>query len=363
MRLSPLPLLLLLGCGHSDPFESGSPKGLNGPFQNTAPLQLTLNLGSDGAPSWTPDGSGIYWSAQRPAPGDLDRCISLLPATGGTLTPVQCPADFNDTTSRYDVPTSDGTRLAWSLDLARNSTFAFHSFSLWTAGTAPRSIPQLIQSFPYDAPSGQSHDLPLFLQWIRPGVLLYLGARTGGCCADDTLRFGEQVVLLDLNQPAPVRTFVPGTQSASAVAASEDGNSIYYTFPGDSVVFHQVLANGAVSVLHNFGQGHVVRDPTVSGNILVAIIDGRPRVQDLPPFGLVNVDFGGELTAVNLATGAETPLFDTSHWYRRPRFAPGGGRFVVEGFPYVINFIPIGVGQFIPDTTVSLINDLWVWEE
>jgi hypothetical protein len=221
----------------------------------------------------------------------------------------------------------------------------------------------MVQRFPYDAPSGNSHDLPLFLQWLKPGVLLYLGGQVGGCCARDTLRFGEQAVLLDLNGPSPVRTFVPGTEHASAVAASSDGNTIYYTFPGDSVVFQQVLASGAVSILHNFGQGHVVRDPTVSGNLLIAVLDGRPKPQNLPPFGLVNVDFGGELIAVDLSTGVESPLFDTSHWFRRPRFAPGGGRFVVEGFPYVVTFIPIGGGQFLADTTVSLVNDLWLWEE
>jgi hypothetical protein len=362
MRGSLIPLVLLLGCGHSEPFVADGPAKLNRPFRNTTPLQLTLNLGADATPSWTQDGSGIYWSAERPLPGDLDRCISLLPATGGTLTELQCPPNFNDTTTRYETPAVNGTRLVWTRNQARSGPFSFHQFSLWSATTTSRSTPQLLQTFPYNAPSGLSHDLPLFLQWLKPGLLLYLGAQSAGCCADDTLRFGEQVVLLDLNGPAPVRTFVPGTDRASAVAGSDDGNTIYYTFPGDSVVYRQLLASGDVSSLHNFGQGHVVRDPTVSGNLLVAIVDGRPRAQDLPPFGVVNVDFGGDLIAVDLTTGVETPLFDTSHWFRRPRFAPGGGRFVVEGFPYVITYIPIGGNQFIADTTVSLINDLWVWE-
>lgn len=48
--------------------------------------------------------------------------------------------------------------------------------------------------FPYVAPSGHPHDLPRFMQWLKPGVLLYLGSEVGGCCRTDLLQFaGRQV--------------------------------------------------------------------------------------------------------------------------------------------------------------------------
>lgn len=364
MRLRLIPLLMLLACGHSDPFTDHPPVPLTVPFGDSHPIRLTLNLAADENPSWSPDGSQIYWSAEKPLPGELDRCVSRMPATGGTLTALQCPPTFDATRSQLMMPTSDGTRLAWTLNRASIlSPFAIHSFSIWVAGLEARAHADSVLGFPYRAPSGRSHDMPLDLQWLKPGVLLYLGAETGGCCAFDTLRFGEQVVTLDLSGATPVRNFVPGTERASAVARSEDGNSIYYTFPGDSLVYQQVLATGAVSILHNFGEGHVVRDPTVSGNTLVAVLDGRPKAQDLPPFGLVNVDFGGELYAVDLSTGVETHLESPLLWWRRPRFAPGGSRIVAEGFPYVITVIPADPGPPVVDTVSSLFNDIWIWEE
>lgn len=361
MRARLLAPLLLLGCGHSDAFETTPPIPLTVPFGNSQPVRLTLNLASDGTPSWSPDGSRVYWSAEIPEPGDLDRCVSELPTPGGTLTELQCSL-VDDTTDQFMMPSSDGTRLAWTRNRSlTDNPFSIHRFSIWTAGLTPRAPRQEIWSFPYDAPSGHPHDMPLDLQWLKPGVLLYLGAETGGCCAFDTLRFGEQVVTLDLTGSTPVATFVPSTTDASAVSGSEDGNSIYYTFPGDSVVYQQVLATGAVTSLHNFGDGHIVRDPVVSGNTLVAILDGRPKTQTLAPFGLVNVDFGGELTVVDLGSGQENRLTQLHNWYRRPRLSPGGDRILVEGFPYIITLIDPGNGNPIPDTTVSLVNDIWLW--
>ncbi len=364
MRYSALTLVFLLGCGHSDAFETDPPVKLDRPFQPGVPVQFTLNIAADDTPSWSQDGSTIFWSAQQPLPGTLDSCISQLPVTGGTLTELQCPAVFDGLRSRYYAPATRDTLLAYGREESSTSSpFAFHTFSLWLSGIRPKSAPSKLLDFPYSAPSGRPHDMPLFLQWLKPGVLLYLGMETGGCCADDTLRFGEQVVLLDVSGTTPTRTFVPGTERASAVSGSADGTTIYYTFPGDSVVFQQVLATGTVTPLHNFGLGHIVRDPSVAGNRLVAVIDGRPKTQDLVPFGVVNVDFGGELAVVDLTTGGETILNIPPYWYRHPRFSPDGSRFVVEAFPYTITYVEISPGTFRPDTAVSLINDIWVWEE
>lgn len=360
MKLAGL-LLLAAGCAHGDAFMADRPVGQAGPFRDTEPRQLTLNLGYDNWPAWTPDGASVYYSSQVQLPGEQDRCIDLLSHFGGTRLEVQCPKDSDGVTQELEEPTSDGTRLAWSQAEVAVAVQAPYAISIWTAPVAGRAAPQRVLAFPYDAPSGRSHATPLYLQWISPGVLLYLGAEVGGCCRTDTLRFGEQVVLLDLTGPAPVRTFVPGTERASAVSRAENGNAIYYTFYGDTRVYQRVLATGAVTVLHDFGAGHVARDPDVSDNRLVAVVDGKPNVQDLPPFGTVQIDHGGTLVLVNLTTGVETRLVDSERYYRRPRFGPGGQRLVAEGYPYVIS--TISENPPLADTSVVRISDLWILEE
>lgn len=363
--LSPVLVLAvgLAACTHGEPFASGTAQSPRGPFNNTRPLRLTYNLGLDGWPSWSPNGGQVYYSAQQAAP-DYDRCIVAVPAGGGGGADLRCPPRVPDgLTEEFNQPVSDGNRMVWLRAAVPTSQLQQYRWSLWSAGLNPPTAPVKVLDFPYDAPSGHPHDLPRFMQWLKPGVLLYLGSEVGGCCRTDTLQFGEHVVLLDLSGPTPIRTFVPGTERASAVSGSEDGGTIYYTFYGDSLVYAQVLAGGSVSVLHNFGFGRVARDPTVSGNRLAAVLDGMPQVRDVVPFGLSQVDFGGDLFVVNLTTGEETRLVDLEHWYKHPRFAPGGGRLVAEGYPYEIFTVEVAPETFVIDTTVTLINDVWVWEE
>jgi hypothetical protein len=362
-RRAALLLLLLGACSHSEPFVQEADPPANGPFKSARPLQLTLNLGLDGWPSFAPGETRVLYSAQDPAP-EFDQCVLSLPATGGGATRVQCPLRVPDgLTESFDNPVSDGTRLAWVRAVVGVDAPAPFTWSLWMKTLSPPGTPVEIQSYPYDVPSGRVHDLPRFLQWLRPGVLLYLGSEAGGCCRTDTLQFGERAVLLDVTGPTPVRTFVPGTERASAVAGTPDGSAIVYTLFGDSLVYRQDLASGNVDVLHNFGSGHVARDPALSGNTLVAVIDGIIRVGDIPPFGVVQVDKGGLIRAVDLATGNETAVEDYSHFFRHLRLSSTGDRILAEGRPYQLIFVPIGGGAFRTDTSVTLINDVWLWEE
>jgi len=355
-------LTLLVGCGHGEPFDVSRPEQQPGPFQDAVPLRLTFNLGFDSWPSWSADGSALWYSAEL-ATSDLDRCIARLPARGGTRAEIQCPLEAaNGFSEGLEQPASDGSRLAWARSEVDTAQLGPYRFTLWVAPLAARATPTLVQTFPYQAPSGRPHDAPLYLQWLRPGVLLYLGAENG-CCGSDTLRFGEQVVLLDLTGPTPSRSFVPGTTRASAVARSEDGLAIYYTLYGDSRVYRQVLATGEVTVLYDFGAGHIARDPDVSGTRLVAVIDGKPDSQAITPFGLVQVDHGGDLMVVDLTTGVGTRVLDAERWYKHPRFAPGGTRLVAEGWPFTIVSTPIGGGVFRIDTVLARSDDLWIREE
>jgi len=357
-------LVVLAGCGHAEPFTTDAP-GDGGPRDATAPVRLTYNIGQDGWAAWSADGTTLYYSAQDTFTVDKDRCIVRMPGGGGTRSPLACPADpgGNDTTEILDQPAPRGGRLVYASSTLGVDEHSPFRIALWLARDSSFAPATRLFDFPYTAPSGRSHDAPLFLQWLRDDVLLFIGAENG-CCRKDTMRFGEQVVLLDVGGAAPVRSFVPGTTRASAVQAAADGATIYYTIAGDSRVFAQVLTTGQVDTLHDFGPGRVARDPQLRGTTLFAIVDGHDGFTDLPPFDDVQVDYGGTLVAVDLATGTETRQGDTLHLYKRPRLAPGGGALAVEGYPMTINVLRDSTGTIIlADTSVSRWADLWLLEE
>ncbi|MFN8647826.1 MAG: hypothetical protein U0104_13740 [Gemmatimonadales bacterium] len=356
--------ILLAGCGHAEPFVTETP-GEGGPWDPGPPVRLTYNIGQDAWATWSADGATLYYSAQDTFTVDKDRCIVRLPGGGGTRSPLACPADpgGNDTTEILDQPAVRGGELVYASSTLGVDEHSPFRIALWRMRDTTFAPATRLFDFPYTAPSGRSHDAPLFLQWLRDGVLLYIGAENG-CCRKDTMRFGEQVVLLDVSGPAPARTFVPGTTRASAVQASADGTTICYTIAGDSRVYRQLLATGQVDTLHDFGPGRVARDPQLRGTTLFAIVDGHDGFTDLPPFYAVQVDYGGKLVAVDLGTGTERRQGDTLHLYKRPRLAPGGGALAVEGYPMTINVLRDSTGTIIlADTSVSRWADLWLLEE
>jgi hypothetical protein len=364
MKRSALLLLLLAAaCGHEDPLGDGKPVQ-NGPGQ--PPNRLTFNVGTDQWVAWESDNS-LWYSAQDSLEHDRDHCLVSIPAVGGTYTTRQCPPyPQNNLTEVLQQPTILDDKVAWAV--ADLGTFppehVQYRFAIYTATTARDATPRLIMRFPYIAPSGLNHDAPLYLRWVNPGMLAYIGAEAG-CCNKDTLRFGEQIVLLDITGDTPVKTFVPDTYRASALGVSADRSSLYYTFYGDHRVYQRNIASGAVTVLHDFGVGHIVRDPDINGTQLVATIDGFPGFQDYPPFDSAAVDHGGFLITVNLATGAETPVNGGAVIYKRPRYSPSGDRFVAEGYPLTLtSIINPATGVVIRvDTTYSRSADLWTFEE
>ena len=64
--------LLLLGCGHSEPFTNPN-IGTDQPFDPGPPVRLTANVGGDLQPAWTADGYvSDRWRPVSPVTGRLD---------------------------------------------------------------------------------------------------------------------------------------------------------------------------------------------------------------------------------------------------------------------------------------------------
>jgi hypothetical protein len=330
--------LILGSCDHTAPPEPEPPPPAP-PFSSLLPRRLTFNLADDRTPAWLPDGSGIVYSTERKDRIDQDRCLAVLPAEGGTIRASYCQLhpDHDDSTDLMESPAvSTGGRLF------------FHRVVSWVGqqklGASVLMLGQwdnpvgaaILQPLPYTAPNGRIHSSIRSPQWIGPDTLVYLAEQLfyeGSTFYPDTFYTGLDVVLLDLSA-APRFEVVPGTDYASGVAVSSQGDAIYYTLGGDSRVFQRVLSTGAVGVVHDFGTGTIARDPAVLGNRLVAVVGGSVLYRFEDAHGFVQRDEGGNLAVVDLSTQVESRFAPDSVLFRHPVISPNGGRIVIETQPF-----------------------------
>lgn len=363
LRGSSCALLLLLAACHADAFTTPDQGGTT-PFQPGDPVLLTYNTATDRGPRWLPDGSGIAYSLEDRADPAHDRCIGILPATGGQLLSRRCErSDGSDTTNdawEWPAPAADGSLLFMrTIAHPGGLTFRTRYLALQTSGVAP---PENLVSFPYTPVPGRQIFDARDIQWLSPTSALYLAmftAYAAPCqgCAPDTVVSGLQIDRMDFSG-TPTVTTIPGTDLASSVALDASGTAIYYTLNGDSRVYRQDLGTAGVTTAHDFLSLGIVRDIDVLGNRLVAVIGGPVTFVFDPVLGPVQTDPGGQLYLLDLNTGTETMLSRTDRCWRQPAFAPQGDQLVVEGYPYVSADTAIDGCQ--PGDAVGTSADLWL---
>lgn len=341
MRHTPLALALVLAaCGHEGPLTPGAysphqPAGV-GPV-----VRLTFNPGVDLGPSWLPDGSGILYTIERIDRNDLDRCLALLPAAGGTIEREICDAlpSADDSVNAYTAAavSSDG-RLAYvraSAPLAVGWPKTPRTQELVVAPWDQPGVARVLRTIPYPGPSGRVHQAISQVSWLGGNALVFIGQKVdypalcNSCSLVDTLATGLEVVLLDFSGQTPVLTMLPGTDQASSVATAGN-DTVYFTLNGDSRVFRLQVSNGSLSTAHDFGAGAIARDVAVRAGRLVAVVGGNVVFENDTTLGLVQRDGGGTLVAVDLASGAETILTPPTEFYRHAALAPDGRHVVAE---------------------------------
>lgn len=359
--LLPYLALVVVGCGHEQPFET---RGFSSdqPFRPGVPARLTFNPGTDLHPAWTPDGASLLYAWQQSGQPVIDRCIGEMAATGGTLTGAICNPNppSADSADLFDLPAvSPGGRLLYVRATSLPGRLAPHAAGIFLATLAdPLAATQLL-TLPYVVPGGSAHGGISHSAWVNDSRLIYVGLEVTYKPASqvtgpaDTLIAGLEIVDLTLGGSQPTITIVPGTYGATSAALSDGKDTLYYTLEQDSIVYRRVLATGQVSVAHDFGARGVARDVTVLGNRLVAVVGGVVQ----PPGG-PDVPDAGPLVSVDLDTGAEFILpTETSLLFRRPAFSPAGGtvRLVAEGYPATFGPPPAF------DTTVTKLADLYLY--
>ena len=357
--------IVVAGCSHEQPFETPD-TGTDRPFLPGTPVRLTYNPGADLRPAWLPDGGAFLYAWQQVGQPDLDRCLSELPATGGSRTRTICnpnPAAI-DSADLFDTPSpSPDGRLLFIRASSRPGAVSPNQAGVFLGTLAdPLSATQVLH-LPYTIPGGRTHGTISTARWITPTRLMYVGqsviySRECSGCPLDTLVTGLEVVDMDLSGPQPSLAVVPATYGASSATLSASRDTLYSTLINDSRVFRLALTSGQSSVAHDFGIRGIARDVTVLGARLVAVVGGEIQYTDDPVLGPIQPDGGGDLVSVDLATGTETVLpSDQSLLFRRPEFVPGGSpiRLVAEGYQH-------NIGIPTRNQLVSKVGDLYLYE-
>lgn len=352
-------ILLVAGlsaaCSHTEPFTNS--QGTDEPFDPGPPARLTLNPGHDGNPSWLADGSGILYSAQQLTRRDTDVCLSELPPTGGSQRRLIC--DIPDGKLMTDAAQSPAAAADGRVALlsAGNGSLGGSNpafLSIVVAPTLDASNLQTVRTLPLTPVGGVPQDYAGALRWLTPDKLVYLGQRFSvysACigCVLDTLVHGTEVTVLDVNGSPARAVAIAGTAQATGVAPVQDGAAIVFTLPNDTRIYRRALSSGAVTVIHDFGPGSIVRDVHAGGNRMVAVVGGRVAFSVDPQAGPTQWDSGGVLRVLDLNGENEVVLDTPGRLYRRPAVSPDGTRVVAEGFP------------LINETTVGKSGDLYLF--
>lgn len=235
--------LALAACGHSEPFTTTDPAN-RGPFSAASPLRLTYAGGTDLMPSFSADGEWIVHTFAR-GTTDRDRCVAILPATGGTRRGEVCPLPLEGAgvTDAFSFPALGAGDQLVANRHANNPTSPAPSSGTW----------QLVRA---DSTGGRTAIWPLMAQppgGTRPWTYLVTPAwvaddRVVAIAAEhaigswnpfaapppgpyDTLYVGSAVVEFTLEGATPTWRTVAALPGAAMIAADATAGWLYVIVP------------------------------------------------------------------------------------------------------------------------------------
>lgn len=364
-RYRPWLALLLLGCGHSDPFSPAA-NGSTAPLAAGEPSRLTYDGGADLTPTWRPDGSAFLYGFEQADPPHTqpDRCLGLMPPTGGRRLGELCNRAMHaaDSIDRFEEPSilPDGR-----VEYLRSASVPFRGPAYFQARVGPfdaAAPASALGALPYNGADGVPRDALTHVTWLSNtdaiGVAGVRGSYVAcnGCAARPFIA-GRELVRLTIGGSATPLTG-PDSVTSAAVASAE--GAIYFTRGGDSHVYRVALAGGAPVPVLDLGAAGIARDVQVRGTTAYVVVGGKVSVLTLAPEGRVQLDDGGVIYRADLAAGAAQEFAGgaDSRFYRRLALAPSGTALLAEGMAVTVTFALTAAQTVIADTTVGS-ADIW----
>jgi hypothetical protein len=323
-------------CAHSDAFQDPGETN-RGPFSPAIPVQLTYNPGPDLTPAFLPGDTIVLYSYRRSGDLAFNQCIGALPVSGGTTVSESCPrsAAALDSIQRYENPVALDDSLIVLVQSARPKGGRADATTL--LGTAPwRTADELTArlEFPIPMPNGVLEISASYLSLIGGDNLAYLAVVDLSACPGEQpfcdrptlLRTGRELARVNLRDTA-VPVVLPGTDYATAAAAGRTAGTVLFTLPFDTRVYER-QADGSTVTLFDFGPDSIARDPSLTGNTLVAIVGGSATRWTSAEGVPLQVDLGGNIALVNLSTGQVQFIAGA---YQRPVLSVDARVLIAEG--------------------------------
>lgn len=223
----------ITACVHSEP-PSIAGHGSDRPFSFTPPVRLTWSELAEMEPGFSADGNWITYVFERD--GDRDRCIGVLPATGGTRVRTICAWELDEASSRDGMSApglSREGRMIFTRQFGRMFVMPNDSSALYLDDADPGTNPVKISDLPVNLP-GSARSWPDLMApvWISENELLTLTAQRypywgTGCVEDcpkdltrtrliDTLRLGIELARIRFDGTTPTLLATFPTPHASA---------------------------------------------------------------------------------------------------------------------------------------------------
>jgi hypothetical protein len=356
--------LALAACDHTEPFTTPV-TSVDTTRLPGNPARLTYSIADDRTAAWLPDGSGFVYSTERVDRADHDRCLAVIPTTGGRIRQMHCESTVRSDTATdvYEWPAvSPEGRAAWYKATSRVGRVKESTGWLMLGRLGAPAESRIGLPMPYLSGTGRFHMRIGHVQWLSDTRLAWVGQRVfweGSTFFPDTFVTGLDVVVADLDGDTPVLRTVPGSDWASSVSAGETPDVVYYTLGGDPNVYRHDLASGSRTVAWSSG-GEIVREAQVRAGRLVAVV-GRSvlfRFEEIQSQSWVQRDEGGDLVIVDLVSGAVQRIAREGELFRRPVLSPDGERVVVEVSPFAEPRTEVSSGFNAPNHR----PDLWLYQ-
>jgi hypothetical protein len=316
-------LVALAACDHSAPVAAPD-NGSNQPFDST---RVTISPTNDLGPAWRLDGPGILYSYETVDSERLDRCLGLLPPSGGRLTWRLCDGYGNsrDSTDAYEWPAPHRDGRVTFVHL-RGSNFTIPiSGGIRLADLHDPSVNRLVTSFPILGDSGQVYPSASQLHWLGADRIVF-AAENLWLTPTGWIATGKRLMLLDVNGGTPIP--LPDTDYGSSVIPGGT-DTLYFTRAGSAGLFRHILSTGTTTQVHTFSGG-IARDLIQVGRRIAAVVGGNIDFITDQAVAPIQADSGGYLVLFDPEAGTETAVDLGGMLIRRPALAPGGTRLVVE---------------------------------